>query len=268
MAGATLGLGALPAAALDINGFLRDKGAGDVALSFTSEGYDEFYVGKTKVSDPGVGEVDTHSVSLWVAYGLTDGLTLIGSLPYVDSEGDGLGQFSESDLQDATLLAAHRLAAFGDMVQSRLVGAVGVRTPASDYEPNLPVDVGDGTTDWLVRLVYLLQRGGFYWSQQIGYDLRGEEAPDNFPLFTEVGYTFGRTTVNGFYSVLFADSGTDIGDPGFTFPSNEEEYERAGAKVYVRVTDRFGIAASAFDTLDGRNTGDSSGASLGFNIGF
>ena len=74
------------------------------------------------------------------------------------------------------------------------------------------------------------------------------------------------TTVTIYYGS--SDGGTDIGDPGFTFPSNQEEYDRLGGKVYVRINDRFGLSFSGFSTLDGRNTGDSTGASLGFNYRF
>ena len=37
-----------------------------------------------------------------------------------------------------------------------------------------------------------------------------------------------------------ADGGTDIGDPGFTFPSNKDETERVGAKVFARLTESIG----------------------------
>lgn len=257
-----------PILALDLNGFVREKGHGDVAISFTAESYDEFWVGSMRVSDPGVGEVDTKSLSVWVAYGLTDNVSLIGSLPWVDTESDGLGGFAESDLQDATLMAAYRFASLGDRVRSNFVGAAGVRTPASNYEANIPVDVGDGTTDWLLRLIYQLQYGGFYFSQQVGYDVRGDDAPDGIPLYTELGYTHGRATYNVFASRLMADDGFDIGESGFTFPGLEEEYLRAGAKAFVRINNRFGMALSVFNTLDGRNTGDASGVSLGLDIGF
>jgi hypothetical protein len=256
------------APALDLNGFLRGKGTGDVAVSATFERYDEFWAGETKTSNPGLGTVETRSLSLWLAYGLTDELTLFANLPWVDSEGDGSAGFAESDLQDATLLVAYRFARLGGAVQSDFVGAVGLRTPASNYEADLPVSVGDGTTDGLIRFVYQLRRGGFYVSQQLGYDVRGGDAPDGVPLFTEAGYTRGRATYSGFFGKLVARDGTDIGDPGFTFPSNREEYDRIGAKVFVRLGGRLGIALAGWDTLSGRNTGDSRGVSLGLDIGF
>lgn len=255
---------AAPAAALDLNGFLPAAGSGDVALSLTNEGYDEFWVGTTKVSDPGVGEVEIRSLSLWGRWGFTDRFAVVANLPYVDADSDGLGGFSESGLQDLTALGLFRFVEAGP---HSLLAAAGARTDVGDYEANLPVSLGDGTTDVLLRVVYQFNSGPFYVSQQVGYDLRGSDAPDGFPLYTEAGYTFGRATVSGFYQHYEADGGTDIGDPGFTFPSNREEYQRLGAKVYARASDRFGFSVAGFTTLDGRNSGDASGFSVGFVAG-
>lgn len=259
--------GLLPssAGALDITGFLPAQGGGDMAFSFTSEGYDDFWVGETEVSDPGVGEVDITSLSLWFDWGFTDHLALVGNVAQVDADSDGLGGFEDSGLQDLSVLLKYRFFSSGP---HSLVGAAGVRTPLSDYEANLPVDLGDGTTDALARLVYLFNSGPFYFSQQVGYDLRGDEAPDGVPLYTELGFTTGALTWIGFYSQLTARDGTDIGDPGFTFPSNKDEYSRVGAKLYAQVGDRWGFSVLGFTTLDGRNSGETQGFSLGTNVRF
>jgi hypothetical protein len=257
-----------PATAMDLNGFLRQEGRGDVSLSFTSESYDEFWVGSTKVSDPGVGKVDTRSISLWVAYGLTPKLTLVGSLPFVNVDSDGLGGFHDRQLQDISMMGLYELGALGQSVRHRFVGGLGFRTIASNYEANLPVDIGDGTADGLARLVYQIEAGRFYASQQVGFDRRGGDAPDAFPLYTELGMTWGPITYTGFYSRLDAKEGTDIMDPGFTFPSNDDEYERAGAKLYGRISDFFGVSGMWFTTLDGENSGDSAGFSVGINYSF
>lgn len=258
------GLGA-PLYAMDINGFLPSRGHGDLAVSYTSEGYDEFWVGETKVSDPGVGEVEIDSISVWTQWGLLDDLAIVANLPYIDASSDGLGGFEDSGLQDLSVLLKYRFLSSGP---HSLVGGAGVRTAVQDYEANLPVDLGDNTTDVMLRLVYQFHNQNFYISQQVGYDFRSDEAPDDVPLYTEIGFTTGRVTWGGYYSQLIANDGTDIGDPGFTFPSNQEEYSKAGAKLYARLTDRFGLSATYFATLDGRNTGDSDGFSLGAVFGF
>lgn len=254
-----------PAAmALDLNGFLPGKHRGGVAWSYTQEGYEQFYRARQLVSNPGVGEVETRSLSLWLNWGLSDDLALVGNIAFVDASSDGTGGFGENDIQDLELVLQYRLGSrtWGPARHS-LIGGVGVRTPVSDYAANLPVDVGDGTTDGLFRLIYHLEAGSFYLSQQVGFDLRGEDAPDGYPLYLELGYTTGRMTWSGFACKLTADGGTDIGDLGFTFPSNQEELERVGLKVHARLSKGIGVSLLAFDTLDGRNTGDLSGISLG-----
>jgi hypothetical protein len=257
------------AGALDLNGFLPAPGEGAIAFSYTTESYDEFWRGETKVSNPNVGEVSTDSLSLWATWGLTQNLALVGTAAYVDVDSDGLAGFEDSGIQDITALLQYRFASVsrGSARHDFLV-AGGIRTPLSGYEGNAPISLGDASTDALLRLVYHGEFGGLYFSQQLGFDLRGDDVPDGFPLFTEIGYSFGRVTVNGFYSRYLSDDGTDIGDAGFTFPSNEEESERMGAKVFARVTPDLGLFVQGFTTLDGRNTGDSSGVSVGGAFSF
>lgn len=257
------------AAAMNLNGFLPARGEGAVAVSYTAESYDEFWAGETKVQEPALGEVETMSVSVWTRWGFTDRLALVANLPYVEVSTDGFAGFEDDGLADLEALLLFRaFETSSGTLRHRLVAGAGVRTPASDYEGNFPVSLGDDTTDLLLRLVYQLERGGFYVSQQVGFDSRSDDAPDGFPLYTEVGYTVGSITFTGSYARLFADGGTDIGDPGFTFPSNQEEYERVGAKLFGRFTDTFGGALSAFTTLDGRNTGETTGVSAGLVLTF
>ena len=255
--------------AMDLNGFLPARGEGTAALSYTGESYDEFWVGRTRVEEPALGEVETASTSLWLRWGFTERLAVVGNLPYADVTTDGAAGLEDSGAADLEALVLFRLLETSTgAVRHRVVAGAGVRTPASDYEGDAPVSLGDDTTDALVRFVYQLESGGFYLSQQVGFDARGDDAADTVPLFTELGYTAGRVTVSAFYSYLAADGGTDIGDPGFTFPSNQEEYERAGAKLFGRFTDRIGGTVSAFTTLDGRNTGDATGLSAGLVFDF
>jgi hypothetical protein len=266
-AGMALGL-ATPVAAADLNGFMRAKGHGTVALSYTRQSYDEFWAGTTKVSDPMVGEVTTDSTTLWLDYGVTDRVTVIANLPYIDTRSDGAAGFGQGALQDLTILGKYRFASVGKAVRSDFIGALGLRTIASNYEiQNSVVDIGDGTADWLARFIYQLKVGRFYVSQQIGFDRRGGEAPNGVPSHTEIGATWGRVTANVFYSRLHARSGTDIGS-GAPFPSNKEEYARTGARVFGRIGEHLGLGGAFFTTLDGRNSGDASGVSVGINYDF
>lgn len=258
-----LPIAATTARAQDLDGFSPGPGKGDIALSYSFDSYDEFWVGDEKVSEPALGEVESNTPSIWLRHGFTEKLTVVASLPYVDAEGDGFAGFAESDLQDLMVLGQYRVFMREAAARHSIVLGGGFRTPASSYEANSPVDIGDGTTDALFRAVYLLQSGSFYLSSQVGWDVRGDDAPDGLPLAITGAWGFGRTWLSATYSRYYADGGTDIGDPGFTFPSNEDEYERIGAKVFSRINDRFGWSVAGFTTLDGRNTGDTTGYSGG-----
>jgi hypothetical protein len=261
---------AVPAAALDLNGFLPGKGQGAIAISYTTESYDHFYRGERLVATPGfLGEVENQSLALWFNWGFTDDLALVGNVAYVDTDSDGTSRLAEESFQDLELLLEYRfLSRARGSVRHQLLAAAGIRTPLTDYPADLPVDVGDGSTDALFRIVYHLDAGRFYFSQQVGFDVRGEDPPNGFPLYTELGYTTGPVTWTGFFSKLVADGGSDIGDPGFTFSGNREEYERAGVKIFARLKKGFGISALAFTTLDGRNTGEIDGVSIGASYNF
>lgn len=264
-----IALSPLPVHALDLNGFFPEKGKLDLAFSFTTESYDEFWRGETKTSTPPfLGEVENESTALWLRYGLTDRFCLIANLPYVDSTSDGSMGLSQSGAQDLTGLLVFKALEAGSAVRHRVIVAAGGRTPASDYQGDSPVSIGDDSTDGLLRLVYQLEANGFYVSQQVGYDLRGDDVPDGFPFYTEAGYTVGRVTFSGLYLNYVADGGTDIGEPGFTFPGNQDETERLGAKVFGRLDQTFGAFVGAFTTLDGRNSGDVTGYTAGLTLSF
>lgn len=259
-------LASAPLAATDLTGFLPAKGHGTIAVGYTNESYDEFFRGTEKVSTPGfLGEVTTTSFSYWMNYGFTDRLALIVNAAYVDADSDGTAGMSDSGPQNLAVLLAMRLweSTSGSGTSHSLVGAIGGSTPLESYTADAPVARGDNSTDALLRLVYLLHKGSFYWSQEVGYDFRSDEAPDSIPLYTELGLSTGHWTWIVWYSQYMAQSGTDIGQPGFTFPSNKENLQRLGAKAVVTFPNGWGGFGGVFSTLDGRNTGYASGLSVG-----
>ena len=252
-----------PARAMDLDGWVEQKGHGVVALSHTAQHYDQFWVGTTEVSDPMIGKVTTTSETLWFDYGITDRVTIIANLPYIKADSDGTAGFGQSQLQDVTVMGKYLFASVGSRVQSRFIGAVGFRTPASNYEiQGSVVDIGDGTNDSLFRFVYQLRAAPFFFSQQVGYDLRGSPAPDGRPFYTEAGLTSRWVSGAVFYSRYTARGGSDIGDPR-PFPSNKEESTRNGLRLYGRFTGALGWSAMYFNTISGRNTGDATGVAAG-----
>ena len=101
-------------------------------------------------------------------------------------------------------------------------------------------------------------------SLETGYDRRNGAPDDEFPLHLTAGMTLAeRVTVSPFLSWVNSLGGTDIDTPGTSFPENEEDYLRTGLKAYARLGSGLGLSADWHTTLDGRNTGDVDGFSVG-----
>jgi len=87
-------------------GFLRGTGRTDVAFSYGSESFRDFWVGTTKTSDPNVGKVTHETANLWLAYGVDSRTDLVLNATYVDAESDGIATTSNRDkkqLQNTTI---------------------------------------------------------------------------------------------------------------------------------------------------------------------
>lgn len=260
---------ASPAVAQGETGFLRGEGHLDLVFGYTLDTYDEFWIGSDKTGLPDVGRVDRQGYGLYAAYGLCDTIDLIASGSYVTVDSDGLANFDdEKDFQDLLLAAKWRvLEARRGRATWSLSLLPGIKLPLSDYEDNAVTAIGDGQVDLRARVVGHVQLdNGAFASLETGYDRRNDVPDDEFPLHLTVGATLGGTlTVAPFLSRIDSLGGTDIGDPG-GFTPNEEDILRAGVGLYVRLNESFGLTGNYRTTLDGRNTGDVEGYSLGLVI--
>ena len=250
------------------SGFLRGQGNLDMALTYGIDTYDEFWIGSNRVTDAPFGRVSRHTVNLYGAYGLGDDmdLALSGSFVYVTTE----EVFdSEKALQDFTAQFKWRF--FSKDVGSgklNLLAAPAVKVPMTHYEDDAVPAVGDGQVDLRLRLLIQYVFGnGAYLALDTGYDFRFDVTPDEFPIHVTGGFTlFERLTLSGFFSHIDSLDGYDIGQG--PFPGIEDEYDRIGGHVYCRLTESLGLTVSAWTTLDGMNTGDVDGASLGMVLRF
>lgn len=270
---ALLGLTALAplASAQGDTGFLRGEGRSDVALSYSLDSYDEFWVGDTKVSDPGVGEVERTTYSLYAAYGMSPDIDLVLNAAYVEATSDGAAGFpDEDDLQDLVLGAKWRAWERGagpGVVSLFLTPAV--KLPMTDYEDNAVTAIGDGQVDLRFRGIAHYQIGAFWGSLESGYDVRNGAPDDEVPVNLTLGGDVGPVTLMPFYSMVASQGGIDISDvPALGgFPATEEEYERFGLRAYAKINEKFGLTAGYYSTSDGKNTGDVDAYTFGLVFG-
>jgi len=266
---ALLALGALASAQGD-TGFTRGQGRTDVAVSYTLDWYDEFWVGSDKVENPDVGEVERATYNLWAAHGLSEDLDLVGSASYVEAESDGAAGFDdESDLQDLVLGAKWR--AWQTASQNLgLFLAPAVKLPMTDYEENAVTAIGDGQVDLRFRGIAHYQWRGLWASLESGYDRRNGAPDDEIPINLTLGGTVGPVTIMPYYSQVISQGGIDIDEVPLEgrFPATEEEYERYGIAAYARIGDKLGVTAGYRTTSDGKNTGDVDAYTIGlvFNL--
>lgn len=252
-------------------GFVRGAGRADLALSYSLDHYDEFWVGNDKVADPGVGEIERMTYSLYGAYGLTDDIDLVLNAAYVEASSDGAAGFSdEGDLQDLVLGAKWRAWQAGagpGRLSFFLTPAV--KLPMTDYEDNAVTAIGDGQVDLRFRGVFHYQVGAYWASLETGYDRRNGAPDDEIPVHLTLGGNVGPVTIMPFYSLVTSRGGIDIDEvPALGgFPATEEEYERFGLRAFARINETFGLTAGYLTTSDGKNTGDVDAFTFGLVIG-
>jgi hypothetical protein len=250
------------------DGWLSGKGGFNIALTFAYEEFDRFWVGDNKVSDPGVRTVSRKSWNLWMAYGVTDDIDLSLNASYVDADSSGPLD-GTSDFQDLILSAKIRVAEWklGPGHLSFLLGP-GVKIPMGNYEDDFLTAIGDNQVDLRARVIgqYALDCGP-YLAVETGYDFRLESPSDEFPLHVKVGGSlFNVIGLSAFYSRVDSLGGYDIGEG--PFPGLEEDYERLGASIAWFATDNLSVIGSVWTTLDGKNTGDLDGFSVGLALSF
>lgn len=245
-------------------GFLRGEGKADVVYTYAQDTYDHFWVNRDRVEMAGIGRVTRVSHNLYAAFGVLDELDATANVSYVQSSSDGTAGFPrEADLQDAEVGAKWRLLRenVGPGRVSLLL-APRVKFPLSNYENNSVTAIGDGQTDYRLRGVAQLELGALYLAIDTGYDVRAGLPRNEFPLHISAGYTLADlVTVSPFYSRVDSLGGINLGEGAFA--RAEEDFQRLGAQIYVRINDHFGATVGGFTTLAGQNTGDVNNFSLG-----
>lgn len=248
-----------------VDGFSQGKGKFAVALSYTKENFDEFYLGekKTPISIRGLDKIITQSVNLYAAYGLTDRIDIVVNIPYISSKSRRLlenQKVSEENLQNGALVIEWK--AFqrdGSTGAFSLTGALGLSTPLSNYRTNLIYGIGNQSSH--INPSLLLQykfENGLFLNGQGGYSFRTNKVPDAALLAAKIGFAATRFYIDGWINNQTSTSGIDIGGPGFTparFPETKVNSTNMGTSVYVPVVRLAGITLGAGTRLGGRNAG-------------
>lgn len=277
-----------------VDGFMKGQRKASLALTYSQEAFDTYYIGTREVRNPNLGTITTQALNLYASYGLGYDLDLIVNAPYVRAEASAGYWQKQEGFQDIS--AALRWEAFDYKIgKARLswLFALGYSLPLQNYVIDSPVAIGHGSRNLDGRTLLHFKAGAFFLTGQYGYIRRSPVTLDrivnyydpndgnnlnpnsgskvNVPDVTDLIIRSGLATkhfyVDGWWQQQTPyNKGTDIG-PGIPFPTNAIGFTRAGVNLYVPLVKKFGLTAAYSTTLSGRNVGKATRVSGGLVIG-
>lgn len=192
----------------------------------------------------------------YAEYGLTDTLTLFGSLPYKDIESSpSTGPaVSNSGIGDIDLGVRYNLY----NAERGVFSIQGLVKVPEAYDRNDPLPLGNGQYDFELRLLYGNGRlYPFYYGLEFGYRWRFKEPSDEWKYLLEAGYTINpkfyvRAKLDGTLSAKNADVVTDpSGNPVLT---TQFDLAKAEFTVGYVINKRFSLEAMWSPTVYGKTT--------------
>ncbi len=269
-----------------VSGFMKEKGKGAIAVSYSFEKYNEVYFNAELVKGiPVFNEVQTTAVNVYGNYGITNKLEAVVSLPYIKSVGKGEESFlaangfenQRSGLQDASLFLkykaySHRM----DEGNFDFLLSLGIQTPVGGYKADegfqSVIAIGNsGTKGMGLAIAQVKLDNGLFLTGQAGYRISTNKVPSAFVSEVKVGYAASKIYTDCWIAFQKSSTkGTDILQPEFQifFPATQVNYARVGSDLYFPVYKGFGINFGLNAFVAGRNLGKSAGYSVGLVSNF
>jgi len=259
--------------------------AGDV---YTHDSWDHYWEGALKRDNGNIGTVTTETHTLTAMYGLSDRLTLIGSVPYVQTQPSMGVLQGQSGLQDITIGGKYSFLERSSPTRGlRAIAAVYGGFPLTDYTPDFaPLSIGTQSQRISGRLTLNYQtQAGIYVNGTTAYTLRGDVTLDRpyyytdgqlsltdqvtMPNTAEYAVSFGYLKHDLNTNVSFLQQATqgggDIRRQDAPFVSNEVNFSKVGAMAMYPIPKirMISVYGSWGRIVDGRNVGQSTTFSLG-----
>lgn len=264
----------------DLDALMMKKNRLCAGFMYVHNSWDEYWEGTFKRDNLNLGTVTTQMIGVMGAYGITNKVNLIFSLPYVKTKASA-GTFSGLDgIQDLSLFgkwqAAKWKAGKGNIT---LFGVAGISFPVSNYTADyLPFSIGLESKTLSLRVIGDYDIGRFfvtgsgtctfrdnitidrdaYYTTQMHYT-NEVYMPDVMLFNLRAGYRH-----SGLIAELFATSqktlgGFDITKNNMPFPSNEMNMTMVGAgfKYDMPFHKPLSVIGGAGYVVKGRNVGQS-----------
>ncbi|MBK7987798.1 MAG: transporter [Ignavibacteria bacterium] len=272
------------------DGLMMSKNSFCQVLSYSQNSWSQYWESDVKRSNSNLGTFRSHILTLMGAYGLTDDLNVIYSLPYVTTG------FSDSYLsgyqgfQDVSLwLKYNAYTTETSLGTLAFFGTVGGSIPTHNYVVNqLPASIGMGTWSGSLRAVAdFTTKDGWYGTFQAGYTVRGESDIDEESYFfngrlyntnsipipnaadftLRLGHITSDYQVDAYFDRFTCVSGDDIRYNSMPTPTVMMQSSTIG--LYGRYNiGMLSIMANASQVVAGRNFGQSTMLNIGFGYIF
>jgi hypothetical protein len=271
------------------DGFFNKKGEANIAVSYTFATYEKFYLGLDELDAvPAHNQIDQNIYNVYANYGITDNLTVIANLPYIDAEGEGVpdpvnGTTEQSNLQDVSLLVkwAPFVTQHKNGTTTVVVAAGG--SYAFDYEPTGILSLGNGASSIDTKLgLQYNNNSGFFGNAFVGHSIRGEadnnlglgdgakfDVPNSVNAQIKLGYAGKAFYADAWFDAQKSNGSLDINSPNFAgnFPETKVSFSRVGLNLYAPITKTIGVSLGSGTVVSGRNIGKGTYYSGGLVIG-
>ncbi len=238
-----------------ISGFPTPKGETAIAISYSVEQYDNYFLPAAATEQR---SVETISYSLFVETGLSDNTSLVATLPWMRTN-DRTGSLQDGALwiKYMNLDRRHTRAA------SRFFTAVGLSVPVGNYETTGIAALGQRATVFQGRLAYQYQHDdGWFLHAQSGVDFQiAPEAQSSWPLLLRTGYGgryFYTEAWVEWVTALESGSGVQTATGG-----TGSSWRRIGATLYVPARPWVGLNLGGAWVLGGEFIGQSNRLNVG-----
>ena len=219
--------------------------------------------------EPGGNKIDIttlgdYTVTFYGEYGITNDLTVIGSIPFfrritlnrvegINSGAELFGGDSKNGISDFDIGLKYGIAKFGSTVLSV---SLSIGIPVGDTEQKNGLYTGDG--EWNQQLAVGIGHsfsGPFYFSADVGFNNRVEGYSDEVRYNLELGYSWQKfifiMKANGVETLR---NGVDavLGGAGGLF-ANNQQYLVFGPEIVYSFNESLGVNAGAVTATRAEN---------------
>ena len=281
-----VGLTTILSAQTDSDGIKMSKNNFCGGVTYSYSYWDHYWEGTFRRDNANIGTVSTSSISVMGAYGVTDRLNIIFSLPYIKTNSSAGTLKGLQDVQDFSLFLKWLVyKKNADPSNYSIYAVLGGSTPTNNYIADfLPMSIGLKSSTINVRLICDYQFKHFFVTASGNYIYRFNIRIDRTAYYTDkmiysnevympnafssklgLGYRNGELIIEGNVDSWNTLGGFDIRKNDMPFPSNKMNMTRAGInlKVPVNKVNGLSIIANSFYTLQGRNVGQSLSGTIG-----